>query len=111
MGQLTKERQQLVKNAYLVQIANRLELDHYLIKRVTVEFGGDSISRVLSNCVEAIIGAVFLDGGLEEADKVFARMAFPGEVSCGEREGGREGGRRWEKGNPLANVKTLAAKW
>lgn len=83
VGELTKERQKLVKNAYLIKIADRLGLSRYLIKDARVEFGGDSMCRLLSNCVEAIIGAVFLDRGLEEADKLFARMSFPREVSWG----------------------------
>lgn len=80
MGRLTKERQQLVKNKHLIQLARRLELNQFLIRKMNVDFSEDSTCRVLSNCMEAIVGAVFLDGGLEEVDRLFARLAFAEEV-------------------------------
>lgn len=77
---MTKERQLLIKNKHLIQLAERLKLRDYLLRNLNVVFTESSITHTLSNCLEAIIGAIFLDGGLEEADKMFARVAFPEEV-------------------------------
>lgn len=40
----------------------------------------DDYSHVLANALEAIIGAIYLDGGLEESKKVVAKLLFPEEV-------------------------------
>lgn len=40
----------------------------------------DDYSHVLANALEAIIGAIYLDGGLDESKKVVAKLLFPEEV-------------------------------
>lgn len=40
----------------------------------------DDYSHVLANALEAIIGAIYLDGGLEESKNVVAKLLFPEEV-------------------------------
>ncbi len=77
MGKLTKERQLLVKNNHLIKLADRLSLEEFVLRNLKADFTGGSASHILSNCVESLIGAVFLDGGLDEADQMHARLAFP----------------------------------
>ena len=80
VGKLTHERQLIVKNKNLSQLAGRLQLTNFLLKNNKADFAESSSSHISGNCVEAILGAVFLDGGLEETDKMFADLAFPEEV-------------------------------
>jgi ribonuclease-3 len=44
---------------------------------------------VLANCLEALIGAVFLDGGLEPATALLRRLFAPG-LEAGDAVGGRD---------------------
>lgn len=81
VGKLTQERQLLVKNKHLIALAGRLNLSDYLLKNLKIVFNEGSAMHIHSNCLEAILGAIFLDRGLDEADNVFARLAFPEEVS------------------------------
>jgi ribonuclease-3 len=73
-GELQKKRAVMVNRNALAQTARRLELAPF------IRMGkGDDLSgcrerdSILADTVEAILGAVYLDGGLEEADKVFRR--------------------------------------
>ena len=74
-----------MKNKNLSQLADKLQLGDFLLKNTKAEFAENSASHISGNCVEAILGAVFLDGGLEEADRMFAELAFPEEVRSGMR--------------------------
>ena len=80
VGKLTKERQLLVKNEHLSKLAERLHLGEFVLKNLKTDYTVGSFAHIHSNCVEGVIGAVFLDGGLEEADKLYARLAFPEKV-------------------------------
>lgn len=69
-GELTKKRAYIVCEKSLADIAKKLELNKYM------HFGYQAISNkvnekdsVLSDCVEAIIGAIYLDSGYDEASK------------------------------------------
>ena len=55
-------------------------MDDFILKNLKVVFTEEGSLHILGNCVEALLGAVFLDGGLDEADKLFARLVFPEEV-------------------------------
>jgi len=67
-GELTKLRSALVRGETLTRIALSLQLGDYLyLGRGEEESGGRSRSRNLSCTLEAVIGAVFLDQGLDIA--------------------------------------------
>ena len=80
VGKLTHDRQLLVKNKHLCELAEKLRLSDFMLRNLKAEFTEESTLHFLSNSVEAILGAVFLDGGLEDTDRVFARLAFPEKV-------------------------------
>ncbi|WP_233564811.1 ribonuclease III family protein [Methanohalophilus sp. RSK] len=61
-GELHKERVKFVKNDYLSEIANNLRLDNFLMKGNGESNNEDGINTRTSNVLEALIGAIFLDG-------------------------------------------------
>jgi ribonuclease-3 len=69
-GDLTNWRSALVKTESLSEVAQQLELDQYL-KLSRGEAKGNARSRALihANCVEATIGALYMDQGYETAKK------------------------------------------
>ena len=65
-GQLSKLRAHLVSKNHLIHIAERLELGKYLrLGRGEEKSGGRSKSALLVDALEAVLGAVYLDAGLE----------------------------------------------
>ncbi len=74
-GQLTKIRSKLVKEKSLAAIALELELNNFLMLGKGEEAqGGRTRSSLLADAMEAVIGAVFLDGGYPEAHKFILRI-------------------------------------
>jgi ribonuclease-3 len=74
-GDLTNWRSALVKTESLSEIAEVLELSQYL-KLSRGEAKGNERSRALisANCVEALIGAIYLDQGLDVARDFIAKQ-------------------------------------
>jgi len=67
-GQLSKTRAHLVSARHLVQIANDLNLGAYLrLGRGEERSGGRLKAALLVNTLEAVVAALYLDGGLEVA--------------------------------------------
>jgi ribonuclease III len=79
-GQLTRVRAQLVSRHHMAEVAIAIGLgDHLRLSRGEDRSGLRHKSTVLSNTMEAVIGAVFLDGGLEPV-RAFARRFVLGET-------------------------------
>lgn len=67
-GPLTKARAQLVNRRTLAAEAQRFHLgDHLIISRGEEATGGRTRSSALADALEALLGAIFLDGGHEVA--------------------------------------------
>ena len=70
-GDLTKLKSTLVSEANLSQIAKSISLGKYLnLSEEEEKSGGRERSSIISDAYEAVIGAVFLDGGLAPAEKM-----------------------------------------
>lgn len=87
-GELSRMRAALVKEETLAIIARQFELGEYLkLGAGEMKSGGHRRESILSDCVEAIIAAVYLDSGMEQAlervycwyDSLLADMK-PGEA-------------------------------
>ena len=79
-GELTRVRAQLVSRQHMAEVAGEVRLgDHVRLSRGEDRSGLRRKSTVLSNTMEAVIGALFLDGGLEPA-RNFARRYVMGTV-------------------------------
>lgn len=69
-GRLSKRKAALVSRASLAQWAEELELGSYLILGPGEEAsGGRARPSILSDALEAVLGAIFLDGGFDAARK------------------------------------------
>ena len=107
LGQLASYRTLLVKNKHLAIIAQRLELQKYLLMGVTSSSENscsrkplhpssytstgttshvepptpmDAVAHTDANALEAVLGAVYVDGGLSAVQQLTARLFFPEEV-------------------------------
>src|SRR6476646_446092 len=77
-GDLSRLRANLVKQQSLYEIAQRLELSQYLrLGEGELKSGGFSWPSILADTVEALCGALFLDGGFEAARASIARLYRP----------------------------------
>lgn len=80
-GELTRVRAQLVSRQHMALVAEEIELGRHLrLSKGEDKSGLRRKSTVLSNTMEAVIGALFLDGGLEPV-RAFARMRVLGKAA------------------------------
>ncbi len=78
-GELTRMRAQLVSRQHIAQVAGAIDLGRYLrLSKGEDRSGLRRKSTVLSNTMEAVLGALFLDGGLEPV-RAFVRQRVMGE--------------------------------
>ena len=69
-GQISRRHNTIVAKHYLSNIAKKLELGSFLILSKNQEAdGGRESENILENALEALIGAIFLDGSLSEVQK------------------------------------------
>jgi ribonuclease III len=67
-GELSKLRAHLVSEKHLIRVAQGLELGHYLnLGRGEEKSGGRNKTALLVDALEAVLAAIYLDGGLEAA--------------------------------------------
>lgn len=77
-GDLSRVRANLVKQQSLFEIAQRLELSQVLrLGEGELKSGGFRRPSILADSVEAIFGAIFLDGGFDAVSTVIARLYEP----------------------------------
>ncbi len=77
-GDLSKFRAMLVDEAGLYQVALRLGLGDYLLLGRGEEQGrGREKPSILANTMEALMGALYLDAGIEKTIKVIGRLFSP----------------------------------
>jgi ribonuclease-3 len=82
-GELTRARSALVNTRFLARQARALGLADYLVLgRTERRSGGVEKERVLANLFEAVIAAVYLDGGIEPVFGLVERCF--GEALAGE---------------------------
>jgi ribonuclease-3 len=81
-GELTKLRSRLVNRKILAQRAKDMHLSDYLLLSSSAAQSVDSGSEsIIADAVESVIGAIYLDGGLEAARKfIYATLLKNTEV-------------------------------
>lgn len=74
-GEMTRVRAEVVSEGSLAAIGRRLDLGHYLLLgRGEDKSGGRDKDSLLANAFEALIGAVYSDGGIEAARAMVERQ-------------------------------------
>ena len=74
-GLLTKQRSRLVKTSTLAAVARSIGLHrHLMLGRGEEAQGGRDRDSLLADSLEALFGAVFLDGGFEAAQTLVLRL-------------------------------------
>ena len=82
-GDLTRARAAIVNTRSLSRRARHLGLgEHIRLGRTEQKSGGERKERVLANLFEAVIAAIYLDGGLEPVVALVERV-FGGEIASG----------------------------
>ncbi len=77
-GQLTDLRKSVVNAIALAEVAQSIGLgDHILLGRGEAAAGGSDKPSILSDAFEAVLGAVYLDGGAEAAFAMVERLVVP----------------------------------
>ncbi len=93
-GDLTKARAAMVNRKALAERARSLDIGpHVRLGRTELATGAQK-DRILANCFEAVVGAVFLDGGLEPVVALCRRL-YGSEVERG----------------PVRDAKTAFQEW
>lgn len=74
-GQLSRLRAYLVKGEMLAEIAMEIDLGDYLyLGQGELKSGGFRRASILADALEAVIAAVFLDGGFAESQQLILRL-------------------------------------
>ncbi|XP_071455436.1 ribonuclease 3 [Hetaerina americana] len=79
-GGLATYRAAIVQNQHLAVLAKTLHLEEFMLYAHGSDLCHDlELRHAMANCFEALMGALFLDGGIDVADKVFAETLFKSE--------------------------------
>ena len=86
-GQLSKLKGFFVSSANLVKYAERIRLGDYLqLGKGEEKTGGRTKQALLVDALEAVLGAIYLDGGVEEARRVMLPFFEPQIEDVGDAE-------------------------
>lgn len=86
-GKLSRARASLVATDHLAKAAARLGLSEYLrLGRGEEKTGGRSKSRLAVNALEALIAAIYLDGGVVAAERFILRFILPSDLESARDE-------------------------
>jgi ribonuclease III len=82
-GELSRARARLVTSAHLAEVAARLNLGKYLrLGRGEEKTGGREKSALQVNALEALLAALFRDGGLEASRLFIERFVLPPDLAA-----------------------------
>ena len=90
-GALTVKRTHMVSTTALCAAADRLGLAAHLLRNRGAEPLPKN-AKTLADAMEAVVGAAYLDGGMEAAREVFAAFSLEPETADGDRWGGNPKG-------------------
>jgi len=90
-GQLSKLKAHLVSAEHLVIVATRIGLGQYLrLGRGEERSGGRTKGTLLSDAIEAVIAAMYLDAGLEKTRQFIIKQILESELDAITAEGENE---------------------
>jgi ribonuclease III len=91
-GRMTKARAQIVSRHSIAEIGQKLGLQEFVVVGKMFATREHIASSVLSNAVEALVAAIYLDGGIDAAT-AFVERHFRGLIEHAATE---PGGRDWK---------------
>ena len=90
-GELAKLRAATVKMSTLASVARQLDLGALVrLGRGEEMSGGRDKASILADCMEAVLGAFYLDKGLEETRTLIERLFWPRMEAYARGEGDRD---------------------
>uniref|UniRef100_A0A158PAN6 RNase III domain-containing protein n=1 Tax=Angiostrongylus cantonensis TaxID=6313 RepID=A0A158PAN6_ANGCA len=76
-GGLATYRSALVQNRNLAALGKKLRLGDWMMYAHGIDLcDEEDFRKSLANTFEAVLGAIYLDGGIEECDRIFAEAMF-----------------------------------
>lgn len=76
-GALTTFRTVIVNNQHLAQLAERMHLDEYMLYAHGPDLCRNAdLRHAMANCFEALMGAIYMEAGLEKSQELFARFIW-----------------------------------
>lgn len=76
-GALATYRSTIVQNQHLAILAKKIRLDRFMLYAHGSDLCHDSeLRHAMANSFEALLGALFLDAGLENTDRIFSHALF-----------------------------------
>ncbi|XP_022671092.1 ribonuclease 3-like isoform X2 [Varroa destructor] len=76
-GGLATYRAAIVQNQHLAVLAKKLQLDEFMLYAHGSDLCHDlELKHAMANSLEALMGAIFLDHGIEHVDRVFGETLF-----------------------------------
>jgi ribonuclease-3 len=89
-GELSRYRANLVKGETLASVARELQLgEHLHLGAGEMKSGGHRRASILADAVEAIIGAIYLDGGMKHCEQ-FVLSLFDSRLEDLEKSGAKD---------------------
>ena len=89
-GELTKKRSLLVNKKVLAEKSKKFDLSRFLfMSQAEDKDGGRDKTSILANTLEAVIGAIYIDGGFEEAKGFILEKVFQDIVEILQDEEGK----------------------
>jgi len=74
-GDLTRAKSRVVSRENLAKQAQRIQLGQYLILGIGEDKSGGRVRRsILADAYEALLGAIYLDGGIEQVQRVIQQQ-------------------------------------
>ncbi len=111
-GALARRLAALVKRETLVRVAGTIGLGRYLVlSKAEEDAGGRGSAAILADCCEAVIGALYVDGGLDPARAfVVKRWGALMEEAVTPPKDAKTGLQEWAqgRGKPLPMYETIA---
>jgi ribonuclease III len=81
-GKLSRARARLVASEHLSAVGATIQLGQFLrLGRGEEKTGGRAKSRLVVNALEAIVAAIYHDGGLQAARRFITRIILPADLS------------------------------
>ncbi len=90
-GNLTKIRSSAVDQESLVELGKKINIGEYLyLNKAEDATGGRNKKSIIEDAVEALIAAIYFDGGLDSVNKFVSKFIYPNIKKLSENPGNKD---------------------